>query len=124
MMQLYPDKFEVIIITRKKNPIISNYTLHSHQLQHVNSVKYLSLTVSNDLRWNKHVDRVVAKANNTLSFLRRNLNIHNPKVKAHAYKSLVRSPLEYSCHTDHLTKKTRDGPTSCSKIYPQQISPH
>ena len=109
MMQFHPDKCEVINITRKKNPIITNYTLHGHQL-HVNSVKYLGLTVSNDLRWDKHVDRVVAKANNTLVFLRRNLNIHNPKVKAHAYKSLVRPLLEYSCsvwdpHTDHLTKK-------------------
>ena len=110
MMQFHPDKCEVISITRKKNPIITNYTLHGHQLQHVNSEKYLGLTVSNDLRWDKHVDRVVAKANNTLGFLRRNLNIHNPKVKAHAYKSLVRPLLEYSCsvwdpHTDHLTKK-------------------
>ena len=89
-MQFHPDKCEVISITRKENPIITNYTLHGHQLQHVNSVKYLGLTVSNDLCWDKHVDQVVAKANNTLSVLRRNLNIHNPKVKA---------------HTDHLTKK-------------------
>ena len=112
MMQFHPDKCEVISITCKKNPIITNYTLHGHQLQHVNSVKYLGLTVSNDLRWDKHVDQVVAKANNTLSFLRRNLNIHNPKVKAHAYKSLVRPLLEYCCsvwdpHTDHLTKNLR-----------------
>ena len=114
----------LVCITCKKNPIITNSTLHGHQLQHVNSVKYLGLTVSNDLRWDKHVDRVVAKANNTLSFLRCNLNIHNPKVKAHACKSLVRPLLEYSSsiwdpHTDHLTKKTRDGPMSCSKIYSQ-----
>ena len=103
IMQFHPDKCEVISITRKKNPIITNYTLHGHQLQHVNSVKYLGLTVSNDLRWDKHVDRAVAKANNTLGFLRRNLNIHNPKVKAHAYKSLVRPPLEYSCSYGTLT---------------------
>ena len=50
MMQFHPDKCEVISITRKKNPIITNYTLHGHQLQHVNSMKYLGLTVSNDLR--------------------------------------------------------------------------
>ncbi|XP_072033974.1 uncharacterized protein [Amphiura filiformis] len=84
--------------------------MHGHQLEHVNYIKYLGLTVSHDLRWDKHVDRVVAKANNTLNFLRRNLNVNNPKVKAQAFKSLVRPLLEYSCsvwdpHTDHLTKK-------------------
>ena len=110
MMQFHPDKCEVISITRKHKPTIHNYTMHGHQLQHVDSVKYLGLTVSADLRWNKHVDRVVAKANSTLGFLRRNLHIKNPTVKAQAYKSLVRPLLEYSCtvwdpYTDNLCKK-------------------
>ena len=110
MMKFHPDKCEVISITRKKKTTINNYTMHGHQLQHVNCLKYLGLTVTDDLRWNKHVDRVVSKANNTINFLRRNLRINNPKVKAHAYKSLVRPLLEYGCsvwdpHTENLTKK-------------------
>ena len=86
MMQFHPDKCEVISITRKHKPTINNYTIHGHQPQHVDSVKYLGLTVSADLRWNKHVDRVVAKANSTLGFLRPNLHINNPTVKAKAYQ--------------------------------------
>ena len=91
MMQFHPDKCEVISISRKKNPITHTYTIHSHHLKHTNCIKYLGLTISKDLRWNKHVDKVVAKANNTLNFLRCNINI-----RSHASKSLVRPLLEYT----------------------------
>jgi hypothetical protein len=37
--------------------------------------------------------------NSTLSFLKRNINISNPKVKENAYKALVRSTMEYTCTT-------------------------
>ena len=39
---------------------------------HLSVCKYLGLSVSQDLRWDKHVDRVVAKDNNSLNFLCRN----------------------------------------------------
>jgi hypothetical protein len=38
-------------------------------------------------------------ANSTLSFLKRNINISNPKVKENAYKALVRPTMEYACTT-------------------------
>ena len=106
MMEFHPGKCEVISITRKRNPQIHGYTIHGHQLRHVSCVKYLGLTVSADLRWNRHVDKVVAKSSNTLNFLRRNLRIRNTRVKAQAYKSLVRPLLEYSCTAwDPYTKQ-------------------
>jgi hypothetical protein len=110
MMKFHPEKCEVITISRKKNPVIYNYTMHGHQLSHVSSIKYLGLTISDDLRWDKHVDKVVAKANSTLGFLRRNINIRNTAIKSHAYKALVRPLLEYSSsvwdpYTKHLTSK-------------------
>ena len=40
---------------------------------------------------------VVAKANRTLGFLRRNLRIRETNIKVQAYKSLARPILEYSC---------------------------
>ena len=52
--------------------------------------------VISDLRWNKQVDEVCAKANRTLAFLRRNLRIKSPKLKTMAYFTLVRPIIEYA----------------------------
>ena len=43
----------------------------------------------------KHIDRTCAKANRQLAFLRRNLQIQNPKFKETAYFGLVRPFSEY-----------------------------
>ena len=51
---------------------------------------------SHDLRWDKHIDYITSKANSTLSFLCRNINISNPRVKEQSYTTLVRPVLEYS----------------------------
>ena len=42
-------------------------------LENVESIKYLGVTITSDLRWNTHVSNVCTKANRTLGFLRRNL---------------------------------------------------
>ena len=72
------------------------YTLNGHQLKHVDIAKYLGVQISHDLRWDKHIDYITSKANSTLGFLRRNINISNPQIKERSYKTLVRPILEYS----------------------------
>ena len=62
----------------------------------VNSVKYLGINISADLRWNKHVDATRGAASATLGFLRRNLWISSQPVKTRAYQSYVRPKLEYA----------------------------
>jgi len=94
-MEFHPSKCEVITITRKKKPIKTTYTMHGQDLKQADSIKYLGVTISHDLRWNKHVNNIATKANNSLNFLRRNINIGNPKLKERAYKALVRPLLEY-----------------------------
>ena len=94
--EFHPKKCEVINITRKKNIFRYPYNLHGHQLKHVNQTKYLGVTITSDFRWNTHIDKVAAKANNSLNFLRRNINVRDHKIKDQAYKSLVRPILEYS----------------------------
>ena len=107
MMEFHPDKCEVISITRKRKPIHYPYTLRGHLLKHVDHVKYLGVTISHDLRWDKHINNITAKATKSLNFLRRNVNINNSKIKGHAYQALVRPVLEYGStvwdpHTDAL----------------------
>jgi hypothetical protein len=53
------------------------------------SAKYLGFTISSDLKWGKHIRTICSKANNTISFLKRNINISNKSIKEKAYVSLV-----------------------------------
>ena len=96
MMVLNTDKCKVISISRKRNKIRHQYTLGNTPLELVSSAKYLGVTITSDLKWNQHVSNVVNKANSTLGFLRRNLQINNPALKAIAYKALVRPLVEYA----------------------------
>ena len=71
-----------------------NYTLEGTVLENVESIKYLGVTITNDLKWNTHISNVCTKANRTLGFLRRNLYSCPPDVKEAAYKGLVRLVLK------------------------------
>jgi hypothetical protein len=57
------------------------------------TAKYLGITIQNNLKWDKHINTITAKANQSLGFIKRNLKVHSPAIKA-----LVRPKLEY-CNT-------------------------
>ena len=85
-----------IQLTRKRiKKIHATYTLEGLDLENVESIKYLGVTITSDLRWNTHVSNVCTKANRTLGFLRRNLYSCPQDVKEAAYKGLVRPVLDY-----------------------------
>ena len=75
--------------------IHASYTLEGTDLENVESIKYLGVTITSDLRWNTHVSNVCTKANRTLGFLRRNLYSCPQEVKEAAYKGLVCPVLDY-----------------------------
>ena len=60
------------------------------------NAKYLGLNISDDLSWSKHINQTTAKGNNTLRFIKRNIQTRNSKIKETAYKTYVRPLLEYS----------------------------
>ena len=71
-MRFQPVKCNMIQITRKRiKKIHASYTLEGTVLENVESIKYLEVTITNDLRWNTHVGNICTKANRTLGFLRR-----------------------------------------------------
>ena len=96
LMKFHPDKCNVLSVTQKRKPIQYNYTLRGHPLLKVKNAKYLGITIQDNLKFDKHINNITNKANQTLGFLKRNLKIQSSKVKEHAYKALVRPKLEYS----------------------------
>ena len=72
-----------------KKKIHASYTLEGTVLENVESIKYLGVTSTNDLRRNTHVSNICTKANRTLGFLRRNLYTCPQEVKEAAYKGLA-----------------------------------
>ena len=60
------------------------------------NAKYLGVHISSDLSWTFHITQTVNKANRTLGFLRRVLNISSVKTKSKAFNTLVRPQLEYA----------------------------
>ena len=65
-------------------------------LKEVKHTKYLGIHISHDLlKWNRNIDETTAKANHTLGFLKRNLQVNSPSLKAKAYKGLVCPKVEY-----------------------------
>ena len=95
-MCFHPDKCNILSITQKQNPIQFTYKLHGVCLEKTDSTKYLGVTLQSNLKWDKHINNIASKANQTLNFLRRNLKVNSQKIKDHAYKALVRPKLEYS----------------------------
>jgi hypothetical protein len=50
-------------------------------LESVDKAKYLGVTISEDLKWESHINNICGKANKTRGFLRRNLNNGSTFVK-------------------------------------------
>ena len=97
-MEFHPKKCQVLRVTKKRkvNVVEASYTLRGHTLEVVDHAKYLGVTISGDLKWNRHITNIVNKANSTLAVLKRNVKVPSKEVKAAAYKALVRPHLEYA----------------------------
>ena len=110
-MVFNPDKCEHIRITNKRKIVQTSYKIHGQVLKETNKAKYLGVTIDGKLTWNSHVDVVTKRANQTISFLQRNLSACPKDIKALSYKSLVRPQVEYAATVwDPPTK------TSISKV--------
>ena len=73
-MRFQPVKCNMMQLTRKRiKKIHASYTFEETDLENVQSIKYLGVTITSDLRWKTRVSNVCTKANRTLGFLRRNL---------------------------------------------------
>jgi hypothetical protein len=94
-MRFNPKKCYTMRISRSTKPLTKFYMLMQHALEQVPHSQYLGVTISDNLKWEAHINRVCQKGNQLLGFLRRNLKYSPKTLKETAYKSLVRCNLEY-----------------------------
>ena len=107
LMEFNASKCEVLTVTNKRSPIVTNYILHGQALKNVKSAKYLGVTIISNLKWNTHIDNIRATANKTLGFVKRNVRTRQTPIKTKAYQALVRPALEYcTCVWDPTKTKT------------------
>ena len=110
-MRFQPVKCNMMQLTNKHlNRIQASYTLEGTVLENVDNIKYLGVTIKNDLKWNTHISNICTKANRTLGFLRQTLFSCPQNVKEAAYKGMVRPILEYGSsvwdrHPDKLQEE-------------------
>jgi len=109
-MQFHPAKCQVMHVHRKRAPLTHTYILHNTELSSTDHVKYLGVTLSHDMSWNRHVSDVCCRANRALGFVRRNVKLRSPQIKEQIYKALVRPHTEYastvwSPHENKLTRQ-------------------
>ena len=73
-MYFHQELCEVIHITTNKKAVIHKYALHGNTLSSVPQIKYLDVHISQDLKWNSHINSISSKANQKL--LERTNNIY------------------------------------------------
>ena len=95
-MQFNVTKCHTMRISRKNEPALMDYYMDGQKLSSVKNHPYLGVMLSNDLRWNSHVENIVVKTSKSLGFVRLNLYLCSEDKKRSAYVTIVRPNLEYA----------------------------
>ena len=60
------EKCKVMTLTKKRQPLVSNYSLDNSLLEEVKEFKDLGVTTADNFNWNSHIYIIVSKANRML----------------------------------------------------------
>ena len=101
--QLYPSKTkELLIDFSTKRTGFPDITIDGIAIERVNSAKMLGVSISDNLKWNEHVEQITCKASKRLYMLTRLKKAGVPsKDILTVYLSKIRSLLEYGCEAWH-----------------------
>ena len=105
-MRINSSKTKEMVISFNKrydfNSSLPNICIDNEQIERVDQVNILGVTVSNDLSWNIHIDNIIAKASKRMYMLyqlkRSGINQNDLLT---IYVSVIRPVLEYACPVWH-----------------------
>lgn len=92
-MRLKPEKCMVLSLKKR---VKYQYFINGVEITEVESIRDLGIMVTSDLKWNKQVDSVVAKANRMTRLIRKAVVSREKDVIMPLYKALVRPVMEYA----------------------------
>ena len=77
-MKFNPSKCKILCISTKKSPPLRKYVFCGSELDQIDSVSYLGVSLTNSLKWSQHVSSISGKASKVLGLLKRNFwNFHD-----------------------------------------------
>ena len=90
----------------------------------MDSARYLGVDIPSDLSFTQHFNRTTANASKGIVYLKRNILTKNPAIRETAFKTIIRSHVEYastvwSPHTKKISTKLKwfsDGQLDGHKI--------
>ena len=95
-MKFNVDKCVVMNFGTSRTKTKYEYKMNNQTLETVKHNPYLGVELTDNLKYNDHINTITSKASRVLGFVKRNLK-HCPRtVKERAYQTLVRPKLEYS----------------------------
>jgi len=74
LMSFNPTKCIHLKVSNKQCPSYIKYYIDQHKIEQSTHATYLGVTIDEHLKWTNHVDRIVAKANATIRFLKGNFS--------------------------------------------------
>ena len=101
--QLNPSKCKEFVVSFKRNePNFSPISINESQIERADKLSILGLTITKDLKWNDHVEKIVNKASQRIYLLKqlRRFGLGAGDLKCF-YVASIRSILEYSCQVFH-----------------------
>ena len=86
---------------RMLSPSLFTYVLNDQPISCVDQHPYLGVTLTSNMSFSPHIQKIVAKATRVLNFIKRNLYNCSKEIKSKAYLTLVRPILEYASPVWH-----------------------
>ena len=109
-MNFNPTKCEVMRTSHNKDKRSTRYNISGTVLRNASNYKDLGVIMASDLKWSKHIEQTVHKANRALGLLKRTVGGNNKDIFSNFRQTLVRPILEYACPvwSSHLAKNIHE----------------